>query len=165
MFALFVASFGGCEEVVFCGEEGGGGTGGDANLIVDVLNVVVYGLFGDNKYTRYLLFRVAACDQAQDFYFTLAQTHNEFATGGPYLVACRRENALHCFTIESSCTGFALQLRGSDFRCQGGAMWTWLGHCLVDIGCREYAGGRREHIRGQSTIVTRPVKSFMVECS
>ena len=107
MFALFVASFGVSKQIVFCGEEGGSGAGGDANFVIDVLDMVVYGLFGDNEHTRYPLFGVAACDQPQNFHLALAQPRDEFAASGAYLVACRRENAIYCFAIEFSSTGFA----------------------------------------------------------
>ena len=74
MFALFVASFHGGEQIMFGGEEAGSRAGGDTDLVVDVLDVVVYGLLRDDEQTGYLLFGVSACDQSQYFHLALAQS-------------------------------------------------------------------------------------------
>ena len=76
MFALSWASFHGGEEIMFRGEEGSSRAGGDTDLVVDVLDVVVYRLFGDNEKIRNLLFGVTTRDQSQDLDLALAQSRH-----------------------------------------------------------------------------------------
>jgi hypothetical protein len=74
VFALFVASFQVSKEIMFRGKEGGRSAGRDANLIIDVLDVVVYGLLGDDEKASYLLFGVTTRNQSQYFHLALAQS-------------------------------------------------------------------------------------------
>ena len=108
MFALFVASFHGGEQIMFGGEEAGSRAGGDTDLVVDVLDVVVYGLLRDDEQTGYLLFGVSACNQTQYLDFALREACHEFPAGSAYLVTRCCEDTVCGFTIKSSCTHFAL---------------------------------------------------------
>lgn len=116
MFALFVASLHGGEDIMFGGEEGSSRAGGDTDLVVDVLDVVVYGLLRNDELTGDLLFGVTTCDQTQDFNLTPREACHEFAAGAADRVTRGREHAICCFTIEPSRACFAAQLFGSDFR-------------------------------------------------
>ena len=89
MFALFVASFHVSKEIMFRGKEGGRSAGRDANLIIDVLDVVVYGLLGDDEKASYLLnssfiscgfsLRPSASPSRTDS----TQTHRAYSIGWP----------------------------------------------------------------------------------
>src|SRR5437763_8504821 len=149
---------------MFCCEEGSSCAGGDTNLVVDVLDVVVYGLLRDDEKTCYLLFGVSAGDQSQYLDFALTQSCHEFPAGRAYLVTCCCEDTVCGFTIKSSCTHFTLQLLGGDFGSQRWTVWPWLGHSMIDIGSGKNPGGR-EHGGLQSTIVARAVEPLVVESS
>lgn len=153
MFALFVASFYRDEEIMFGGKEGGSRAAGDPNLVIDMLYMVVYGLLRDDKLTSDLLFGVTTRDQTQDFNLALGETCYQFLTHPADRVACSREYAICCLTIESSCSYFAAQLFRSNFGRQGWAMRAWFGHGMIDIGSGKNPGGGREHRSLHSTIV------------
>ena len=70
------------------GKEGSGCPRGDINLVVDVLDMVVYGLLGDREKAADLLLGVSARDQAQDLHFSLAEPSHQFSTGRANTVTC-----------------------------------------------------------------------------
>src|SRR5687768_14005096 len=61
------------DQVVLEGEQGGSGPGGDAELGVDVLDVVFGGATGDAQPSPDLRVRAALGDEAEDLHFPLAQ--------------------------------------------------------------------------------------------
>jgi hypothetical protein len=73
-------------------EEGSPRAGGDPNLIVDVLDVVVDGLHRDDELTGDLLFGVTTRDEPQDYHLALGETGHEFPVGPVYRVTGRRSS-------------------------------------------------------------------------
>src|SRR5215217_5918792 len=69
------------EQVVLHGEEGGGGAGGDADLVVDVLDVVPDRDLRDRERARHLLVGQAARQQAQHRDLAFAQAGGMAAPG------------------------------------------------------------------------------------
>src|SRR5258708_3766290 len=88
------------KEVVLHGKEGSCCPSGDSNLVVDVLDMVVYGLLGDSEKPAYLLLGVSACDQPQHFHFALAEPGHQCATGRANAVTCSGQHAADSFTVE-----------------------------------------------------------------
>jgi hypothetical protein len=115
VIALFVALWHGGEQIVFGGEEGGSRAGGDADFVVDVLDVVVDGLHRNDELASDLLFGVTARDEPQDFHLALGEAGHEFPARPAYRVTRRCEHTIGGLPIEPARAGFAAQLFGGAF--------------------------------------------------
>src|SRR5216683_2081806 len=158
----FVVSSHVSKEVVLHGKEGSRCPSGDINLVIDVLDMVIYGLLGDREKPAYLLLGVSACDQPQDLHFALAEPSHQFATGRANTVTCSGQHAARRFTVESPCTDLASQLLGSSLR---GSRWTvgpWLDHRMVDIGCGKNSSCWRQHACRHAAMVARTIKPLVM---
>src|SRR5258708_1260479 len=150
------------KEVVLHGKEGSRCPSGDINLVVDMLDVMIYGLLGDSEKPAYLLLGVSARDQSQDLHFALAEPGHQFSTGRANTVTCSGKHAVDRFTVESPCTDLASQLLGSSFRCSRWTVGPWLDHRMVDIGCGKNSSCWRQHACWYSAMVARTIKPLVL---
>src|SRR5260221_6389797 len=159
----FAVSLYGSDEVVLHGKEGSRCTRGDRNLVVDVLDMVVYGLLGDSEYPAYLFLGVPACEQAQHLHFALTEPGHQFSPGRANAVTGCGKHAARRFTVESPGTDLASQLLGSSLRCARGTVGPWLEHRVVDIGCGEDSGCWRQHAGWDAAMVARTIKPLVMQ--
>ena len=137
------------DQVMLHGEEGGPGAGGDADLGVDVLDVVVDRLGEIERSAAICLVGVAAREQAQHLHLALAQPGDAVAAR---LGRTRWPAAASTASTASPSSRPARASRRSSAAAAvgraGRAVGSRLGHRLVGIGGGEDARRRRRSVAG-----------------
>ena len=123
------------------GEERSRRAGGDADLVVDVLDVMVDGPFGDDELSGHLAVAETAREEPEHLHLPIAQAGWPLAARPSNPVARRSEHGVHGLAVEASSANFAAQLVCGLVRRERQAVWSWLGHGVVCIGRGEGAGG------------------------
>lgn len=141
VIALFCRGVEVVQQIMLQGKEGGRGSGGDANLIVDMLNVVSDGLLSDAEALGHLAICKPARHQPQDLHLTPAQAGGQLSTWHAPSESSSSQNSMHRVSVESASMRFHPEMHCGCFRCLSRAVGPPLGESMVDIGGREYLCG------------------------
>src|SRR5690349_15141621 len=102
-----------------------------------MLNVVIDGLGGDDKYGGDLFDRIATGQQSQDLDFALAETGCQGLLRAPDRMPGGGQHAVDSRRIEATSPHFLAQMLGGLVRAAWRPVWTELGHSLVDVRSRQ----------------------------
>jgi hypothetical protein len=138
--ALLAGSIHGIEQVVLQREEGRARTRGDADLVVDVLNVVPDGFLGDDEPLRHLSIREAARDQTQHLYLAVTQVRWPDPARRAFDMACRSQHRVHCILVEPVGADLVAQALGGVFGGARRSVRAALGHRMVHVGGGQHTG-------------------------
>ena len=78
---LFFGRVSVAQEALLHGEEGGGGSRGNADLLVDVFDMVMHGTLRDSEPCCHLTVGMAASDQPEHFDFAVREPCHPYAPG------------------------------------------------------------------------------------
>ena len=90
------------QKVVLHSKESSGCSRGDADLIVDVLDMVMNGAFRDRESFCHLAIGMPASDQPEDFDFTVTQPCYPGVPCRAHAMTCYRQHGSHGFIIKQS---------------------------------------------------------------
>jgi len=100
---------------MFEGEEGGTRAGGDADFVVDVLDMAIDRLGGDVQLGSDGFDRLAAREQPQHFHFALAETGYQLAPGGGGSLSGGGQHGVDGFVVQPPGFHFASEFFGGLF--------------------------------------------------
>jgi len=129
---------------MFQGEQDGGAAGGAADLGVDVLDVTVSRLGGDDQALGDLRRGQPGCGQREHLGFTGGEPGGPGRRAVPGGVAGGRQHAFGRAAVHFSGGGHPAQFRGGRFRAHRRPVGAVLRHCLVAVGGAQDACCRAE---------------------
>lgn len=148
------------EEPVLEREKCRAGTGGDADLLVDVADVMVGRTGRDHQLRRHRFLGVPGTDQPQHGDLPAAQAGWLLGASTCPLMAGSGQDLFDGLTIQSTSRRVALQLPGAFFPHQGGPVGTRFCHCLVGVGGRHHSGRWRDVRRATAAVIARAIRAL-----
>lgn len=119
------------------GKEGRPGARRDANFVVDVLDVMAYGLGRDLQPVRHLPIGEARGNEAQHLDLAIAQSGGPDRPDRGNYVPGDFQDCLNRLAVQLTGIGFSLKLLCGSLSGVRRTVWSRLGHGLIGIGGRQ----------------------------
>jgi len=145
---------------VFDGEEGGRTAGGDADLCVDVLYVVIRGLRCDHEPVGDLSGAEAESQQPEHLDLAGGETRRQWGTSGP-TVPCRGQDPFNGLGVQAASASHGPQFGRSLIGCQCAAVGAIRRHGLVAVRGRDHPLRLVEVRGGEPPVVAGPIQALM----
>jgi hypothetical protein len=130
------------KQAVLHGEHGGSSSGRDADLEIDVLNVVLDGTPRQHQPLRDLGIGQAAGDQSKYLHLSFGQV-GRAATPNRPPAPDGLDHRTHSICIKPSSPCLGLEAINGTRRSDGSAVWAIFDHAAVRVGTSEDAGRHR----------------------
>src|SRR5712691_4743854 len=152
-------------EVVLHREHRRRGAGGNANLGVNVLDMVPRRLGRDDEALRDVAVRPAGCNHLQDFHLAVAETRGPGGTRGRGAMTRDLQDGADGLAIEPALRDLHRELIRRRGRCESWPIWALLRHSLERIGGREDPCADGYRVAGRLAVVPGAVLPFVVHAS
>src|SRR5216683_826367 len=152
-------------EVVLHREHRGRGAGGNADLGVNVLDMVPCRLGRDDEAQRHVAVRPASCNHLQDFHLAVAQTCGPDGTRGRGAMTRRFEDGADSLAIQPALSDLRREVIRGRGRCESWPIWSLLRHSLVRIGGRQDTCVQGYRMARRLAVVPGAVLPFVVHAS
>ena len=140
-------------------------TGRDADLVVDVLDVMPDGLGRDAERRGHFAIRATLCHEAKDLDLAIGQIARARRHRAPWTRAGAGQHRLHGLWIKPAGRHFLPQLTGRVVERPRGTMWPRLQHGLARIGRREHAGPTIEVVPSTAAVIAGAVETLVMRRS
>jgi hypothetical protein len=149
-------------EVVLERPDGCRGATSNADLLVDVLNVVAHGLGGDAEILGDLLIGSASHEDEENLELSVRQTGRAVARPFAHAMPGGAEHRVDCIRVEPSCGDLALKLRLGGRRVERGPVRPRLAHGSIAVGRRKDPRRKFERVSTRAAVIAGAVEPLVV---